>query len=223
MAGWRTRGHVSGWGQLQTDVYQIWEIRDSWDHQWVCLLLINGRNKTVFSLTSQMMGFPVCCEGNSRQCWILYKPVSCQEINGKLGCFWGIKWFHLIFLDSGEQHCLFAAEMIWAILIKLHGNIKRPDRQMLCFKRSIRKTDVNTWTHLISSVSGTLVYGSMALTLLLSSTGCGNTHRKNNNLILSIVDLPKHTSVLNPPIIPQNQVFYYSPLWEISHSSKAGN
>lgn len=39
--------------------------------------------------------------------------------------------------------------------------------------RNICFVEIHRDTHLISSVSGTLVYGSMALTLLLSSTGCG--------------------------------------------------
>lgn len=50
----------------------------------------------------------------------------------------------------------------------------RQEKQILCTHD----------TYLISSVSGTLVYGSMALTLLLSSTGCGNRN-KNKSLILS--------------------------------------
>lgn len=44
----------------------------------------------------------------------------------------------------------------------------RQEKQILCTHD----------TYLISSVSGTLVYGSMALTLLLSSTGCGNRNKK---------------------------------------------
>ena len=51
------------------------------------------------------------------------------------------------------------------------------DIQMLyCLYKNgkVSLSEISSDTHLISSVSGTLVYGSMALTLLLSSTGCGN-------------------------------------------------
>lgn len=44
-------------------------------------------------------------------------------------------------------------------------------RNPVCYQRTGTGTGTDAHTCLISSVSGTLVYGSMALTLLRSSTG----------------------------------------------------
>lgn len=55
----------------------------------------------------------------------------------------------------------------------------RQEKQILCTHD----------TYLISSVSGTLVYGSMALTRLLSSTGCGNRNKKKNKSLILSPDL----------------------------------
>lgn len=117
-----------------------------WEHQWVCALQLNN----CFSISQMMFSA------------------------GR----WSIPQNQAVLCEQNRQMFSFSAWDLCArvCLNIIHSNEIASKNKSEWDKK--KKKDIQFLicllsAYLISSVSGTLVYGSMALTLLLSSTGCG--------------------------------------------------